>query len=133
VTEIPANMFIRVRQRVVRHLLELATDQQLGPDLVARVSQQEPADAVGTARDVVVRILRDLRAAGLVSTGRDRITFLAGDPPHRAPVGIDCEGPVPGPAGPVSAPDHDPAEAAANGPAMIPVRRAAASARARGV
>ena len=40
------------------------------------MSQQELADAVGTAREVVVRILRDLREDGLVTTGRDGITIL---------------------------------------------------------
>ena len=77
VAEIPGNMFASVRQRIARHLLDLATDQQLGPELVASVSQQELADAVGTAREVVVRVLRDLRADGLVATGRDGITILA--------------------------------------------------------
>jgi CRP/FNR family transcriptional regulator len=77
VAEIPGNVFANVRQRVARHLLDLATERQLGPDLVAHVSQQELADAVGTAREVVVRILRDLRDEGIVATGRDRITILA--------------------------------------------------------
>jgi len=77
VAEIPDNVFASVRQRLVRHLLDLATNQQEGPDLVARVSQQELADTIGTAREVVVRILRDLRAEGLVATGREGITILA--------------------------------------------------------
>jgi CRP/FNR family cyclic AMP-dependent transcriptional regulator len=77
VAEIPGNVFASVRQRVVRHLLDLATDHQQGVDLVAHVTQQELADAVGTAREVVVRVLRDLRAEGLVTTGRDRITIRA--------------------------------------------------------
>jgi CRP/FNR family cyclic AMP-dependent transcriptional regulator len=76
VAEIPGNMFASVRQRVARHLLDLATNQQVGPDLMASVSQQELADAVGTAREVVVRVLRDLRADGLVATGRDGISIL---------------------------------------------------------
>lgn len=45
------------------------------PDLVARISQQEVADAVGTVREVVVRVLRDLREEGAVRTGRDGITI----------------------------------------------------------
>jgi CRP/FNR family transcriptional regulator len=76
VGEIPDNMFTNVRQRLVRHLLDLATGSRQGDRLVARVSQQELADAVGTAREVVVRILRDLREDGLVTTGRDGITIL---------------------------------------------------------
>jgi len=76
VGEIPDNMFSSVRQRLVRHLLDLATDRPQGRTLVAKVSQQELADAVGTAREVVVRILRDLRNDELVRTSRDGIVIL---------------------------------------------------------
>jgi CRP/FNR family transcriptional regulator len=77
VGEIPDNVFTSVRQRLVRHLLDLAVDSPPDAPLVARVNQQELADAVGTAREVVVRTLRDLREEGLVATGRDGITILA--------------------------------------------------------
>jgi CRP/FNR family transcriptional regulator, cyclic AMP receptor protein len=43
---------------------------------VARLSQQEPADHVGTVREVVVRILRELRDQRLIRTGRDEIVLL---------------------------------------------------------
>ena len=43
--------------------------------LIAPVTQAELADAVGTSREVVVRILRDLREAELVETGRDGIVL----------------------------------------------------------
>ncbi len=76
VDEIPDNVFSNVRQRLVRHLLDLATDRQQGRMLVATVSQQDLADAVGTAREVVVRILRDLRHDGLVTTSRAGIVIL---------------------------------------------------------
>ena len=40
------------------------------------VSQQELAEAVGTVREVVVRVLRDLRTAGVVRTERGLIVVL---------------------------------------------------------
>lgn len=63
------NAFGTVRQRVALHVLDLASEQQ-GPSgpLVARVTQQELADAVGSVREVVARVLRELRVAGLVAT-----------------------------------------------------------------
>jgi CRP/FNR family transcriptional regulator, cyclic AMP receptor protein len=63
------NAFGTVRQRVALHVLDLASEQQ-GPSgpLVASVTQQELADAVGSVREVVARVLRELRATGLVET-----------------------------------------------------------------
>jgi CRP/FNR family transcriptional regulator len=57
------NAFGSVRQRVAAHL-------------VARVSQQELADAAGSVREVVARALRDLRAAGIVATAADSVVIL---------------------------------------------------------
>jgi biotin operon repressor len=74
-----------VRQRVARHLLDLASarvreqpasDHLGGRELTVQVSQQELADAVGTVREVVVRVLRELRRDGVVRTERDRIVLL---------------------------------------------------------
>ena len=63
------NAFGSVRQRVALHVLDLASAQQdPGGQLVARVSQQELAEAVGSVREVVARVLRDLRSSGLVAT-----------------------------------------------------------------
>jgi CRP/FNR family transcriptional regulator len=76
VAEIPGSVFATVRQRVARHLLDLAAEAPAGPRLVAHVRQQELADAVGTAREVAARILRDLRVEGIVATGRDGIAIL---------------------------------------------------------
>jgi CRP/FNR family cyclic AMP-dependent transcriptional regulator len=63
------NAFGSVRQRVSLHLLDLASAQQ-GPRgvLVAHVSQQDLAEAVGSVREVVARVVRELRSAGLVAT-----------------------------------------------------------------
>ena len=76
VYEIPDSAFATVRQRVARHLLDLASarvgeqpgsDHRAGRELVVQVSQQELANAVGTVREVVVRVLRELRQDGVVS------------------------------------------------------------------
>src|SRR5262245_40964809 len=60
VAEIPGSAFSTVRQRVARHLLDLASEQRHGERLVARVSQQALAEAAGSVREVVVRVLHDL-------------------------------------------------------------------------
>jgi CRP/FNR family transcriptional regulator len=71
------NAFGSVRQRVATHLLDLAS-AQLHPRgrLVARVSQQELADAAGSVREVVARVLRDFRVAGIVATSPDSVLIL---------------------------------------------------------
>jgi CRP/FNR family transcriptional regulator len=75
VAELSGNAFATVRQRLSRHLLDLASERQQGPDLVAPLRQQELADAIGTVREVVVRVLRELREEGVVETGRHGITI----------------------------------------------------------
>jgi CRP/FNR family transcriptional regulator len=72
--EVPGSAFATVRQRVARHLLDLASEGE--PGLTVSVSQQELANAVGTVREVVVRVLRDLRTAGVVRTERGLIVVL---------------------------------------------------------
>jgi CRP/FNR family transcriptional regulator len=61
---IAANVFSPIRQRVARHLINLAARQ--GPDLVVSASHQEIADAIGSVREVVSRALCRFRAEGLV-------------------------------------------------------------------
>ena len=71
------NAFGSVRQRVAAHLLDLAsTRQEPAGRLAARVSQQELADAAGTVREVVARVLRELRTAGIIATATDHIVIL---------------------------------------------------------
>jgi CRP/FNR family cyclic AMP-dependent transcriptional regulator len=71
------NAFGSVRQRVAAHLLDLASAQQHPRGrLAARVSQQELADAAGSVREVVARVLRELRVAGVIATAADRIVIL---------------------------------------------------------
>jgi len=76
VSEIPGSAFSTVRQRVARHLLDLASEQQQGDRLIAAVSQQALADAVGSVREVVVRVLRDLRDEGIIRTSRAGIEVV---------------------------------------------------------
>jgi CRP/FNR family transcriptional regulator len=52
-------------------------------EIVVPVSQRELADAVGTVREVVVRVLRELRRDGVVRTERDHIVIL--DPARLVP------------------------------------------------
>ena len=85
VAEFSGHAFANLRQRVARHLLDLASDHQSPNELLAPISQQELADAVGTVREVVVRILRELRDEGLVQTGREGITIR--DPQRLAGIG----------------------------------------------
>lgn len=75
IAEIPS-AFQPVRQRVARHLLDLASESQQGAELRAAIGQQELADSVGTVREVVVRALRELRAESVLRTGREGIVIL---------------------------------------------------------
>ena len=76
VAEFSGHAFANVRQRIARHLLDLASDHPRQEELLAAISQQELAEGVGTVREVVVRILRELREEGAVQTGRDGIVIL---------------------------------------------------------
>jgi len=76
IAEIPGSAFATVRQRVARHLLDLASEAQSGSQLVAAIGQQDLADAVGSVREVVVRALREFRQAGVLETRRDGIVLL---------------------------------------------------------
>jgi CRP-like cAMP-binding protein len=65
--------FGSVRQRVAGHLLQLAREQGADGTRVVPVTQQQLADAVGSARQAVTRALRELRQRGLIATSRGRI------------------------------------------------------------
>jgi CRP/FNR family transcriptional regulator len=68
--------FYSIRQKLARELLNLATESD-GPHLVAQVTHQELADSIASSREVVTRSLREMRADGLIETGRDRqVTLL---------------------------------------------------------
>jgi CRP/FNR family transcriptional regulator len=70
------NAFGTLRQRIARQLLDLAAEQQRDSGQIARVTQQELADATGTVREVAARVLRQMREQGLVDTTRQGILVL---------------------------------------------------------
>jgi|ERR1700694_904379 len=70
--------FGRVRQRVAAELIALASLDAHGR-LVAGVTQQGLAEAVGSVRDVVARSLAELSAAGLVLTSRSKVVIMDED------------------------------------------------------
>lgn len=74
--ELSGNVFGSVRQRVIRHLLDLSERPSPSDPLVARVSQQGLADAVGSVREVVARVLGELRRLHLIEAGPRGITLL---------------------------------------------------------
>jgi CRP/FNR family transcriptional regulator, cyclic AMP receptor protein len=75
--ELAGNAFASVRQRVARHLLDLAASHPAADGrLTALVSQQDLANSVGSVREVVARVLADLRAEGLVQTSAGRVDIL---------------------------------------------------------
>jgi CRP/FNR family transcriptional regulator len=76
IEELALLTFGSVRQRVARHLLDLAAQQQKAGELVAAVTQQELADAAGTVREVVARVLKQLHQAGLTAGSDDGVVIL---------------------------------------------------------
>ncbi len=73
--DVAQSAFLSVRQRLARHLLDMANESD-GPHLVAQVSHQELADAIASSREVVTRTLHEMRLAGLIETGHDREVVL---------------------------------------------------------
>ena len=69
------NAFGSLRERVARHLLDLAAIDE-DSRLVADVTQQDLAEAVGSTRPAVARVLGDLRQAGLIVTATRDIEVL---------------------------------------------------------
>src|SRR5262245_22626828 len=75
--ELAGNTFASVRQRVARHLLDLATSRPgASRTLTASVNQQDLANSVGSVREVVARVLAELRAEHLVRTSPGRVEIL---------------------------------------------------------
>ena len=79
VDEIAGSAFATVRQRMAHHLLHMAQSRSSAPYLIARITQTDLANAAGTVREVSVRELRGLRAAGLIRSGREGIAILNPD------------------------------------------------------
>lgn len=74
--ELAGNTFGSVLERTARHLLDLAAQRQHDRTLIALVTQQEVADAVGSVREVIARTLRQLQAMQLVKTTSKGIVIL---------------------------------------------------------
>ena len=75
--ELAGHAFASVRQRVARHLLDLAASRPpSGGTLIATISQQDLANSVGSVREVVARVLAELRAQHLVRTSPGRVEIL---------------------------------------------------------
>jgi CRP/FNR family cyclic AMP-dependent transcriptional regulator len=74
--------FGSLRQRVARHLLDLAT-VQADRSLVAPVTQMALAAAVGSARPAVARAVAELRALGLVAAAPSGVAILDAEGLHR--------------------------------------------------
>jgi CRP/FNR family cyclic AMP-dependent transcriptional regulator len=66
--------------RVRGLLLELATEQD-GKLVVERLTQQEMASRVGCAREMISRILKDLRTGGYIKDDGERIIIVKKPPP----------------------------------------------------
>lgn len=75
--ELAGNAFASVRQRVARHLLDLATSHlEASRTLTALVNQQDLANSVGSVREVVARVLAELRSERLIRTSPGRVEIL---------------------------------------------------------
>lgn len=68
-----ANTLGSMHERVAWHLLDLAVESPTDGRVVASVTQQHLADNIGTAREVVARVLRELREAGIVITAKGQL------------------------------------------------------------
>lgn len=75
--ELAGHAFGTVGERVAHHLLDMAArSQEESKGLVARVTHQELADAVGSSREVVTRAIGRMRRAGVVEPRGDGIWLL---------------------------------------------------------
>jgi CRP-like cAMP-binding protein len=72
-----SNVFTPLRERVARHLLELAERDDRGR-LTVRAGPQDIADAPGTVRAVVTRVISRMREEGLV--GREGRIYVLTNP-----------------------------------------------------
>ncbi len=69
------HVFGTVRQRLARHILSLAASDGEG-QMVAKLTHQDLADAVGSVREVVARAMGELRAMGAVSTVQGHVVVM---------------------------------------------------------
>ena len=77
------NAFGNLKQRLAWQLLDFCREPRDGAPLTIRLSQQQLADAVGSVREVVARVLRELRQDGMITSGPGRITIIDPERLHR--------------------------------------------------
>jgi CRP/FNR family transcriptional regulator len=80
-----ADLFLPVRSRVARHLLDMAMHDR--GRLVVAASQQDLADAIGSVREVVARALRWLVERGFVERDGRRLVIRDAATLHRLSLG----------------------------------------------
>jgi CRP/FNR family transcriptional regulator, cyclic AMP receptor protein len=85
-----------VRSRVARHLLDLAVVCP-GGEIIAPVTHRCLAEAVGTAREVATRALRELGERGLVATAPNRVVLLDAEGLAAEVAAVRCRGTRRGP------------------------------------
>jgi CRP/FNR family cyclic AMP-dependent transcriptional regulator len=71
-----ASAFGTIRERLAALLLEIATPGDEAGRLTVTSTQQQLADGLGSVREVVARVLRELREDGIVVTTHGRIEIL---------------------------------------------------------
>jgi CRP-like cAMP-binding protein len=74
------DIFFSVRQLLARHLLQRAVHLQ--GKLVVPATQEELAEAIGSVRSVVARVLSDLRVDGLVDRDKKGLIIADADGLH---------------------------------------------------
>jgi CRP-like cAMP-binding protein len=74
---VSSNVFNPLRQRVAHHLLELA-ERDSGGRFTVRANPQDIADAIGTVREVVTRVIKRMREEDLVV--REARLYILPDP-----------------------------------------------------
>ncbi|WP_181779127.1 Crp/Fnr family transcriptional regulator [Pseudonocardia pini] len=83
------NVLSPLRQRVARHLLDLAVRENGA--VVVHATVQDLAHATGTVREVVTRLLKGLRADGLIQRGSVALELLDLCALHRIARGEDLD------------------------------------------
>lgn len=74
VSLVAENVLWPLRQRVARHLLDLAVRE--GQDVVVPATVQTIANATGTVREVATRLLREMREDGLIERRNGSLVLL---------------------------------------------------------
>lgn len=82
--ELAGNTFGSARQKVARHILSAASIEAGSTELVAAISQQDLADAIGSVREVVGRTAAELSRDGLIRSTRHGIVVLDAAGLHEA-------------------------------------------------